>query len=134
MDDTDVATSNYTLEAGSTILTFKTNYLETLSVGEHIVTLYYTGDRSVETKLTVLEALSDETGKTEEGNDNSEDESIIEVSASDSQTDKNDQNRQTNSRAPITGDSNPSIWVMFIMLLISGSLCVALVKRYGQRK
>ena len=49
-----VDASNYTVEEGSTIVTFKAAYLETLSAGAHTVTLNYTGERSVNTVLTIL--------------------------------------------------------------------------------
>lgn len=44
--------SNYTLESGSTILTFTSKYLNTLSVGKHEVTMNYTYG-SVDTNLTI---------------------------------------------------------------------------------
>lgn len=53
MDGVVVDKSNYTLREGSTILTFSTKYLDTLSVGKHTVTLNYTYG-SVNTELTVL--------------------------------------------------------------------------------
>lgn len=54
MDGNTVATSNYTLEEGSTIVKFKADYLDTLSEGDHIVTLVYTNG-SIDTTITVLE-------------------------------------------------------------------------------
>ncbi len=53
MDGVEVDKSNYTLREGSTLLTFATKYLDTLSVGKHTVTLNYTYG-SVDTELTVL--------------------------------------------------------------------------------
>ncbi|MXP74409.1 leucine-rich repeat protein [Lachnospiraceae bacterium WCA-9-b2] len=53
MDGVEVDQSNYTLREGSTILTFATKYLDTLSVGKHTVTLNYTYG-SIDTELTVL--------------------------------------------------------------------------------
>ena len=53
MDGVEVDPGNYTLREGSTILTFATKYLDTLSVGKHTVTLNYTYG-SVDTELTVL--------------------------------------------------------------------------------
>ena len=46
-----------TLEEGSTILTFKASYLETLTVGDHTVKMIYTGDRNVVTTLTINEKV-----------------------------------------------------------------------------
>ena len=42
MDGNTVGDSNYTVEAGSTLVKFKANYLDTLTEGEHTVTLIYT--------------------------------------------------------------------------------------------
>lgn len=53
VDDREVDRSNYTLEEGSTVLTFLTKYLNTLSVGKHKVTMNYTYG-SVDTELNVL--------------------------------------------------------------------------------
>ncbi len=58
MDGVDVAPSNYTLQEGSTILTFSGLYLNQLLVGSHTVSLAYTTVK-VEMSLTV---------KKEEGN------------------------------------------------------------------
>ncbi len=55
VDGALVDSSNYTLSEGSTILTFTNEYLETLTVGDHEVTLTYTNG-SVTTTLTVLAA------------------------------------------------------------------------------
>ena len=53
--------SNYELADGSTVLTFKTSFLENSSVGEHEITFKY-NDGEVSTKLTIANANS--------GNDN----------------------------------------------------------------
>lgn len=42
VDGTVVDASNYELESGSTILTFNKEYMDTLTVGEHTVTMNYT--------------------------------------------------------------------------------------------
>lgn len=63
MDYETVDPSNYTLSEGSTILTFKSKYLDTLSVGKHIITLNY-NNASVSSVLTVI-AESTEDNETE---------------------------------------------------------------------
>lgn len=52
MDGETVDPQNYVVEEGSTILTFASEYLDTLSIGEHIVRLNYI-DGSIDTYLTV---------------------------------------------------------------------------------
>ena len=54
MDGVLVDPSNYTVEDGSTVLTFASSYLDTLSVGRHTVTLNYIDD-SISTYLTIVE-------------------------------------------------------------------------------
>ena len=74
MDGADVDENNYTLTEGSTIVTFKAEYLDTLSVGEHTVTLLYT-DSQVESKLEILAATGDnfDDNSTSTEGDNSDD-------------------------------------------------------------
>ena len=54
MDDQIVDATNYTLREGSTIVTFKTAYLDTLPAGDHKVTLSYSGGLSADATLKVL--------------------------------------------------------------------------------
>lgn len=57
VDGKAVASSNYTVKSGSTVLTFSNAYLNTLSVGDHTVTMNYKAGvytaNSVSTTLTV---------------------------------------------------------------------------------
>lgn len=57
VDGREVDKKNYILEEGSTILTFTAQYLNTLSVGKHAVTLNYTYG-SVDTELIILSSES----------------------------------------------------------------------------
>lgn len=65
MDGEIVDPSNYTVEEGSTVLTFASSYLDTLSTGRHTVTLNYI-DGSISTYLTILDE-SGEGGNTGTG-------------------------------------------------------------------
>lgn len=60
VDDKLVDAANYTLESGSTILTFKAAYLNTLSVGTHKVKFQYR-DGSAETTIKIKVASTDDT-------------------------------------------------------------------------
>ena len=53
VDNNEVDSAMYTLEEGSTIIKLKPEFLNTLSVGEHEITLCYTGERSVSMILSV---------------------------------------------------------------------------------
>lgn len=63
MDGVTVDAADYTVEEGSTIITFSSEYLDTLVKGEHIVSLNFRFEDkevSVDTTLTVLENDVDE--------------------------------------------------------------------------
>lgn len=53
MDDKDVDASAYSLTEGSTIVTFKKEYMDSLSVGQHVVTMYYPSN-TVTFKINVI--------------------------------------------------------------------------------
>ena len=57
VDDNVVAPENYTKAAGSTVITLKPEYLETLSDGDHIVKIMFTGGEGI-TKITVTHTHS----------------------------------------------------------------------------
>jgi hypothetical protein len=81
--------ARYTAISGSTIITFKPEYLDTLAVGKHTVELMFT-DGSVETEFTILAA-----GSTTEPSDPSK-----------PPTDPKD----PNAPAPGTGDNSNMTW------------------------
>ena len=54
IDGATVTASNYTVSEGSTIVEFTVDYLQTLAVGDHTVTLCYTNDRTAVSQLTVI--------------------------------------------------------------------------------
>ena len=57
VDGTLISSENYDLDSGSTILTLKPSYLDTLSVGDHTLEFVYS-DGSVDTVFAVAEASS----------------------------------------------------------------------------
>jgi len=65
MDGVIVAESNYTAVEGSTVITFKAEYLNSLTPGRHIVTINYEGGASVDSVLTI-EAADEPESSTEE--------------------------------------------------------------------
>ena len=60
IDGNIVDSSNYTLTDGSTIITFTPDYLDTLSAGDHTVTLNYT-DKTATSVLTIKAAQEETT-------------------------------------------------------------------------
>ncbi len=94
VDDKLVDAANYTLKSGSTILTFKAAYLNTLSVGTHKVRFQY-NDESAETTFVIKQASTEDT--TQETTTPSDKDEV-----------------------PKTGDSTPIAW-LFVIAIISGA-------------
>lgn len=113
VDDKLVDATNYTLKSGSTILTFKADYLNTLSVGTHKVKFQYS-DGSAESTFAIKAASSQNT------------------TTQDTTTSDTTQDTTTPSEkddAPKAGDSTPIAW-LFIIAIISG----AGVVYFGRKK
>lgn len=110
IDGKEVAKENYTVASGSTVITLKAEYVKTLSVGVHTVTINYT-DGKVETKLTLKEDKAE--GATQ---DPAKEES------------KNPSQNQTNKdeTSPRTGDHLPIGWI--IALIGSAAIGLAAVR------
>ncbi|MDD5917268.1 MAG: X2-like carbohydrate binding domain-containing protein [Clostridiales bacterium] len=101
IDGTLIDPKNYTAKSGSTIITLKADYLKTLSVGTHKLTVVYT-DGECSTNFEVKQAASEQTKPTER--------------------DKSDTTTPTGGKdttSPQTGDnSNMLLWVA--LLFVSG--------------
>lgn len=102
VDDKLVDAANYTLKSGSTILTFKAAYLNTLSVGTHKVRFQY-NDGSAETTFVIKQASTEDT--TQETTTPSDKDEV-----------------------PKTGDSTPIAW-LFVIAIISGAGVVYFSKK-----
>ena len=102
VDGTLIDPKNYTAKSGSTIITLKADYLKTLSVGTHKLTVVYT-DGECSTNFEVKQAASEQTKPTER--------------------DKSDTTTPTGGKdttSPQTGDnSNMLLWVA--LLFVSGA-------------
>ena len=108
VDGTLLTVDEYTATSGSTVITLKKDYLDTLSVGKHILTIVYNdGECSTEFEIKMAQSGGSEEipGKSDEG---------------DTMLDKPNQNY---SKSPKTGDSNDLVlWIALIF--ISGSFLV----------
>ncbi len=155
VDGEKVAPDNYTLAEGSTLLTFKSSYLETLAPGEHLVALYYQegiyAEDSISINLTVVDSSAAQPGEDNEGSANG---SIIDGNGQgDSAT--NDTNSTGTTAAntnvtgtaandttaisttttgttttPQTGDSsNIALWVVLLTVSVGGMLALFLFSR-----
>ena len=106
VDGTLIDAKNYTAVSGSTVITLKADYLKTLSVGTHKLTVVYT-DGECSTNFVVKQATSEQTNPTE--------------------GDKTDTTTSTCGKdiiSPKTGDtSNMLLW--FALLFVSGGAAIA---------
>lgn len=112
--------SCYTVSEGSTVLTFLSSYLDTLSVGDHVVTLNYTYG-SIDTTLTILDRNGDKT--------NSNDENI--------QDDANNAKSNIVNGVPKTGDNTwAAVWMSATMIAGCGwfaLVCTIRGRKRGKR-
>ena len=109
--------SNYTAKEGSTIITLKASYLNTLSAGNHTVEILWT-DGSASTTFTIKANTSDNSNNNQNDNNNSD-------SSDDKPSSGTDKKDVT---APKTGDNTPSVW-LFILLILSGTGLIITVKK-----
>ena len=135
MDNQEVDEANYTVKEGSTIVTFKAEYLNGLSEGEHTVTLVYEEGRSVDSKLTISANLAN--GDVNQDTDNAqgddtsgEDDSSVAEDATDSLP-----TNITVASSPSTGDdSNLMLWLILLACAVLMCGFIALnVKRVKNR-
>lgn len=131
VDGTFVDSANYALGEGSTVVTLKAPYLETLAVGTHTITIRSkNGDASTEFIIQEKE-VSETKPKEEQKNETAE---KNETAAEDKENVKNN--------SPKTGDSmNLALWI--VLLIGSASVIITLAvykikmkksKRYLYRK
>ena len=116
VDGTLVDAKNYTVKEGSTIITLKASYLNTLSAGTHSVEILWT-DGSASTTFTSKADSSDNGNNNQNDNNNSNrDDSVL--------PDDSDKKEE----APETGDDTPSVW-LFILTIISGMGLILTAKK-----
>lgn len=107
VDGTLIAADMYTAVSGSTVITLKKDYLDTLSVGKHTLTVVYSdGECSTEFEIKAAQSGSETTpGKPSDDNTTP------------------DKPNQGNTESPKTGDSsNLMLWVA--LLFISGGVLI----------
>ena len=117
VDGEEVDRSNYTLKEGSTVLTFLSKYLDTLSVGKHKVTMNYTYG-SVDTELNVLAKTGSNT--TVPGASGVISGSNGSGSANGSVTGANRTGTARNVSSPKTGDQAAAVLWMLIAVFSTG--------------
>lgn len=108
--------SNYTAKEGSTIITLKASYLNTLSAGTHTVEILWT-DGSASTTFTIKANTSDNSNNNQNDDNNS-----------DSSDDKPSSGTDKKDDVPKTGDNTPIVW-LFILSILSGTGLIITVKK-----
>ena len=112
VDGNLVDEKNYTVKEGSTIVTLKADYLNTLSAGNHTFEIIWT-DGTASTRFTV--------SKSDSGSDEPTDNN----GTSGSQTDDNQQ-----ITAPKTGDnSHTGLWISLLGVSLAGLLSMIYVRK-----
>lgn len=110
VDGNLVDAKNYTVKEGSTIVTLKAEYLNTLSVGSHTIEIVWT-DGTASTTFTIKAASSDNGNNNQNDNNNS-----------------NPDDSDKKEEAPKTGDDTPVVW-LFILSIISGTGLILIAKK-----
>lgn len=112
VDGTLIDAKNYTVKSGSTIVTLSTDYLKTLSVGTHKLTVVYT-DGECSANFEVKKVATEQTKPTE--------------------GDKTDTTTPTSGKdtiSPQTGDnSNLALWFAVLFISCSGVITCAVYSR-----
>ena len=117
VDGSLVDAKNYTVKEGSTIVTLKADYLNTLSVGTHTFEILWT-DGSASTTFTIKADTSDD-GNNNQQND-APDNGSSTVNSPDDGNKKDD--------VPKTGDNTPVAW-LFILSILSGTGLIITAKK-----
>lgn len=132
VDGTVIDASNYTVTEGSTIITFKADYLKTLSEGSHTFELVWT-DGSASTSFTVAKNTSDDPGNDDNNKDDNNDNN---GNGNDSNDSSSNTAGSDNTVVQIldgslnTGDAS-GIWIALFVVSVAG-LAAMLVRRKKQ--
>ena len=113
VDGKEIASDNYTVTEGSTIITLKAEYLKTLPEGSHSFEIVWT-DGTASTNFTVAKNTSGNNGgNNNNGNNNSNNNSNNDGSSNNAGS--NADATDTTIKAPKTGDtSNDALWVVLL--------------------
>lgn len=129
VDDKILEPSNYIVVSGSTVVTLKSEYLNTLEEGKHTLTFLYS-DGEISTDFTIVkEEIKDDTNILPDNDKNDTDtDTSVDTEIKEETTDRTDKN--TTSSSPKTGD-NIILWVVLILVSTIGILgtCKYIKKR-----
>lgn len=141
VDGTVIDASNYTVTEGSTIITFKADYLKTLSEGSHTFELVWT-DGSASTSFTVARNASGNDTDDDDESDDKDSSGNSDNGGSGSTNSSNSANGNTAnggnatqawSTSPNTGDS-AGIWLTLFGISLTGFAGMLILRRKTSRK
>ena len=126
VDGTVVDPSNYTVTEGSTIITFKPEFLKTLPEGSHTFELVWT-DGTASTSFTVARNTSGNNG----GNNNSNNNNNNSNNDSSNNAGSGVNTADTTVKAPKTGDTmNDTLWIVLLAVAsVAGAAEVFAIRR-----
>ena len=106
IDNVLVNSDNYTSESGSTIITFKQAYVDTLSVGEHALKVVFTDGGEATTKFEIAKKVEENNNNdnnnnnNDNGNNNNNDNSNNNNDNEDNNNNKGSDNNNENTNTP----------------------------------
>lgn len=137
VDGERIDSGNYTVTEGSTVITLKADYLQTLSAGSHSFEIVWT-DGSASTNFTVVKTTSEDSktdNKTDnKGNSNkSAQTSSKNNNSTDTKNTKNTEKNAQNTTVPETGDSSdPALWIMLLAASLAGMTGILIKGKHYQ--
>lgn len=115
VDGVQIGKDNYDVKSGSTIVTLKSSYLNTLTAGTHNLEMLWT-DGSASTTFTIQASV----------NQNPDNKNQETATASNTQPATQTNTKQTTDNSPKTGDyNNPLVWAAWLIvseIIIAGTL------------
>lgn len=115
VDGVQIGKDNYDVKSGSTIVTLKSSYLNTLTAGTHNLEMLWT-DGSVSTTFTIQASV----------NQNPDNKNQETATASNTQPATQTNTKQTTDKSPKTGDyNNPLVWAAWLIvseIIIAGTV------------
>ena len=130
VDGAVVDAKNYTVAKGSTIITFKEDYLKTLSTGSHTFELVWT-DGSAATKFTIAAKPDNGDNNNSDNNNDSNDDSDNDITVNGNVSSGNN-TVPAAIGAPKTGDAS-GIWMTLFAVSLAG-LAAMLVRKKNNRE
>lgn len=118
LDGRELDRSNYTIKSGSTIITLKQGFLETLPSGDHELTAYFTDGGTGVAAFTISDNVKQNASNTESNNEPTANSSNKKPSSEDADKPVSESSGQ---KLPQTGDSLPESFPLLLVLASAAS-------------